>query len=285
MLPGTSRRLTLSENSQAARTTKDGFRNSEGWMPKIQRREPFTSAPNSERGDDEHHRHDEDDERRAPDVAAATGRRRRSSPPAPGTMNSAWRLTKWNMFWMPMRSATAGLAGKQQDDPDQQQRQERREQKTVDGPPPLVEGGSLGAGGHGRHPSRRVKRLELSSVRVSEALRSAADRGGVEARQRRRPPRGSASPRSSKLRNWSKEAQAGDSSTTGSASAGRRRVGGSQARRPASMVPAIDDGHAALERRGERVRRLADQVGLGDARKESAQAAMPPVFGLPPAIQ
>ena len=46
-VPGTSRRLPPSEKAQATRMTKAGFRNSDGWMPKIQRREPLTSWPNS----------------------------------------------------------------------------------------------------------------------------------------------------------------------------------------------------------------------------------------------
>ena len=40
MLPGTSRRLAPSEKAQAARITKAGLTNSEGWMPKIQRGRP-----------------------------------------------------------------------------------------------------------------------------------------------------------------------------------------------------------------------------------------------------
>ena len=47
MLPGTSLRLAPCENAHAARITKAGFTNSLGWTPKIQRREPFTSWPNS----------------------------------------------------------------------------------------------------------------------------------------------------------------------------------------------------------------------------------------------
>ena len=40
------RRRAPSEKAQAARTTKAGFTNSDGWMPKIQRLAPLTSWPN-----------------------------------------------------------------------------------------------------------------------------------------------------------------------------------------------------------------------------------------------
>ena len=49
VLAGISGRLADSPNSQAIKTTKAGFKNSEGWMfmPKItsQRRAPLISAP------------------------------------------------------------------------------------------------------------------------------------------------------------------------------------------------------------------------------------------------
>ena len=74
-----------------------------------------------------------------------------------------------------------------------------------------------------------------------------------------------ASPRSSKLSNWSKLAQAGASSTTSPSSASA-----SAAATAASSVPATTCGVVA-ERRGEVLRRLADQVGLGDPREERPQ--------------
>ena len=80
-----------------------------------------------------------------------------------------------------------------------------------------------------------------------------------------------ASPRTSKLRNWSNEAQAGDSSTTGSL---RRR-------RPRRRAPRARPRDRACRRRraarwpssvaAKSGRRLADQIGLADAREEAGE--------------
>ena len=123
---GHVRRLTPSENSQAARTTKAGLRNSEGWMPsRSQRRAPFTSAPKQQRRDDQRNRDEEDDQR---DAADRCGDRKETAiiTAKAGTRNSTCRLTKWNMFEMPMRSATAGLAASSRTTADHHQAEARR---------------------------------------------------------------------------------------------------------------------------------------------------------------
>ena len=63
-LPG-SRSRPPSAKAQAARTTKQGFMNSDGWTPKIQRRAPLTSCAEKQRREDQRHRDNEKDERGA----------------------------------------------------------------------------------------------------------------------------------------------------------------------------------------------------------------------------
>ncbi len=69
VLPGTSRRLAPSEKAQAARITKAGLTNSDGWMPKIQRLRALHLVAEHQRRDDQAHADDEDEQRGAPDVA------------------------------------------------------------------------------------------------------------------------------------------------------------------------------------------------------------------------
>ena len=79
-----------------------------------------------------------------------------------------------------------------------------------------------------------------------------------------------ASPRTSKFRYWSNDAQAGDSSTTGSATpaASASRAASATAR---SSVPATTCGTWPVELRGKARRRLANQIGLADAREKARQ--------------
>ena len=108
VVPGTSRRLPPSEKAQATRMTKAGLRNSEGWTPKIQRREPFTSWPNS--------RATTISPMAATKTITAVRRTWRGvrnetaiSTATAGRSEIACRLTKWKVG-RPMRSATGGLA-------------------------------------------------------------------------------------------------------------------------------------------------------------------------------
>ena len=94
-----------------------------------------------------------------------------------------------------------------------------------------------------------------------------------------------AAPRTSKLRNWSKDAQAGDSSTTGSVSADGRGVARRRADRAVERA-GDHERHLALQRR-RRTRPPPRRSGrpCGCAGRSRRGDVMPPVFGLPPAIQ
>ncbi len=95
-----------------------------------------------------------------------------------------------------------------------------------------------------------------------------------------------ASPRTSKFRNWSNEAQAGDSSTDRLASTSdARRVARGRVDRTVERAGDLVR-HLAFERRGESrpPPRRSDRP-CGCAERTRASDAMPPVFGLPPAIQ
>ena len=147
MLPARPCAAPPSENSQAARMTKAGLTNSEGWMPMpasmIQRRAPLTSAPEEQRGA----RRAPWRRRRARAQCAARARRRGSDDRdhhREGRRGSSiWRLTKWKVG-RPRRSATGGL-------PPCRARCRRRSSDAeagssqVDGPPPIGERALLDA--------------------------------------------------------------------------------------------------------------------------------------------
>ena len=97
-----------SASAQAVSTMKAGLMNSEGCRPSIQRREPFTSAPNISAA--------KISARLTANMINAARRTWRgarnddaTSRTAVGGASKAWRLTKWNVD-SPSRSATAGLA-------------------------------------------------------------------------------------------------------------------------------------------------------------------------------
>ena len=180
--------------------------------------------------------------------------------------------------------------GEAQDDAAEHQRAERGERQPVNRPPPFAQRRWLCARGHGvpkpKSPPYWWHRHGFQGIKKSYFLVPGWRRDYLfvtipgSARTRSR----NASPRTSKLRYWSNEAQAGDSSTTGSAAveASARRA---RQRERQSSVPADLVRHVAPERDGELLRRLADQIGFADARKKLGSGSMPPVFGLPPAIQ
>ena len=122
------------------------------------------------------------------------------------------------------------------------------------------------AGGRRSTTSRRRDCVR----RARPWLRPPPSGGGCPGSARGRG-RGNASPRASKFANWSKEAQAGDSSTTGSRAARRgrvarrgldRRVAASRSARRDSL-PSSVAAKSSLD--------FADQIGLRDARNSGAQ--------------
>ena len=94
---------------------------------------------------------------------------------------------------------------------------------------------------------------------------SAVPSGRAQPPIRARTSASKASPRSSKLANWSKLAQAGASSTVSPASASASAARHRRLQRPGDHVRRL------AERRGEVLRRLADQVGLGDPPEQRPQ--------------
>jgi muconolactone delta-isomerase len=113
-LPGISGWRACSAKSHAQITTKAGLRNSDGWTEtprsEIQRRAPLTSTPMKSTST-----------MATRDPASMTSASLRmlrgdrketpSMAPTAGSMKTIWRSTKWNSD-RPMRSATAGLAAK-----------------------------------------------------------------------------------------------------------------------------------------------------------------------------
>ena len=142
---------------------------------------------------------------------------------------------------------------------------------------------------HGAEEHQRDERREWSSDRpstTSGAMMLRSMRANfmravllrVPPPERRDKLDGKRSPRASKFGNWSKEAQAGDSSTTapGTRSCRARRA----PRRGGGKIAAARERHRRAERRREILGRLADQEGVADAREIRASAlAMPPSFG------
>ena len=78
------------------------------------------------------------------------------------------------------------------------------------------------------------------------------------------------SPRTSKLRYWSNEAQAGESSTTGSATSDASASRAAKLDRPIERA-GDDVGRVPFELGGEAGRGFADQIGLADAREEARE--------------
>ena len=164
MLPGTSLRLTLSENSQAVSTTKEGLRNSEGWMPRIDQSRSLDLGAEEDRGDDEQHGHREDDEGDAPDLLR---RQERDADHQREAGHDEHRLAVDEVEHVLDADALGdrGARGKEQHDPDHHQGEKRRKQEPVHGPPPFIEGGPLCAGGHGRgDPSGSEMRLVVTPL-------------------------------------------------------------------------------------------------------------------------
>ena len=93
-----------------------------------------------------------------------------------------------------------------------------------------------------------------------------------------------ASPRISKLANWSNDAQAGDSSTTGARGARLARPR-PRRRRRASSVPAMTCATLPASVAANSCRRRADQIRLADTGKIAPATRCRRLLGLPPAIQ
>ena len=216
---------------------------------------------------------DVDEEGRAPHAARATASRRRAGSPRRRRRRSHWRTAKWN-----------GIA-------DVQPRGRRRAgaEATAARPArsaPAVAPSSQWSMVHHQTPSARAVG---AGEGVSAGLRlghrgSARALGGWRGEQAWTAAR-KASPRSSKSANWSNEAQAGESSTMASSPAARAsakaaRDGGVDRRRSGRRAPCRSSVAANV------VRGLADQIGLGHARRRGRPgSSMPPAFGRPPAIQ
>ena len=116
----------------------------------------------------------------------------------------------------------AGLAAKARISPMAIEREHGGQRDAVDRPPPGGEAASVGA-------------------------REAHDASRTAMSDKARRRRAKASPRASKSRNWSKEAQAGDSSTTG-AGVCEARASAAASCTARSSVPASSYGHAAPQR-------------------------------------
>ncbi len=193
-LPGTSGRRERSAKSQAQTTTKAGFMNSDGWTlsgPKsIQRRAPFTSMPKNSAITITTSAPASMmiDMRRTPrgersEVASITAME--------GNRKSACRLTKWNGS-SPIFSATGGLAAKDSTMPPIIRiRKAARNQRSID-----------------HHQS--VMRPFLARLDMAQPFEESSVAGSAATSWR------NVSPRTSKFRNWSKLAQAGDRRTTSS---------------------------------------------------------------------
>ena len=143
--------------------------------------------------------------------------------------------------------ATAGLAASEKTRPAQTIARIAPTQHVVDGEPPFGDAAAVGA--RDPHAARPVSAMP----------------GSAATRAR------NASPRTSKLRYWSNEAQAGDSSTTGSGAAARGCVARGGRGRRIECTAALE-WNVAIERGREFLRRLSDKVGLGEARKERGEA-------------
>src|SRR3546814_8979037 len=105
----------------------------------------------------------------------------------------------------PDAGGDGGAGGEDQDHTEEDQPGERRQGPAVDGPPPAAEGAGVGAG-EGRHDAA-----------LSDPFAAPAGHSASTSRRK-------ASPRSSKLANWSNEAQAGDRSTTAPGRASRGAI-------------------------------------------------------------
>ena len=157
------------------------------------------------------------------------------------------------------REAAAGLVPKQSSTPRPDQGQ--RSRPAASGRPSTTRRPARVRSVRAKRASSVVDRVGHPVARLSPQ-RALAARSWTAARK--------ASPRSSKSANWSNEAQAGESSTMASspaalASAKAARDGGLD--RAAAGV-----GRLAVQRRGERVLGLADQVGLGHRAEQVGQA-------------
>ena len=137
-----SLRRAPSEKAQAARTTKAGFTNSDGWMPSrrcmIQRCAPLISGPNWKASEDQRHADEIDQQGQPPHVAQATGTRPRIKIASAGRRKSTCRLTKWKVE-RPEPLGDGRTAGHEEDEARDHERGERREQQAVDRPPPIAE--------------------------------------------------------------------------------------------------------------------------------------------------
>ena len=152
-----------------------------------------------------------------------------------------------------------GAGGQHHDVAEADQRADRAQRPAIDRPPPAAEQRVVGA-----RQRRHQAALPAPACATSAAKRS---------------------PRASKPVNWSKLAQAGDSSTTGARAGARggERGGhrGCPACRRSSMRHAVRG-----ERRGEQRRVAADQERAARcAGKSGASGSMPPSLAMPPAIQ
>ena len=232
--------------------TKAGLMNSEGWTPKIQRREPLTSAPNIS----------------ARTISAmltaktisAARRMWRGDRNEVATISSAGRRQQQSLAIdevegrqaEPLGDRRAG--GERHHQADHHQRAERAEQPAVDRTKPIGERAAFGARNH-------EPLLEFSVCAKCSASRSVPRRAretGRRAfrnwrigRRRRRPAK--AARRARPLRS---PAASRAAAATAASSVPQR----SKATLPSSVARKF-------------VGRLADQIGLGDPREQGPQAA------------
>ena len=148
-----------------------------------------------------------------------------------------------------------------EDDPAEHKPAERRQQQPIDGPPPIAERRSFHARDHAPPPNS-VFPCSPDSAMVSRRLTRSGDAGSARTRSR------NLAPRTSKFGNWSKEAQAGDSRTTGCRAVELRR-----------HEPQLD---GTFERHNDFVldfppesrkflRCFSNQIGLADTREKAGQ--------------
>ena len=159
---GISGRLVDSANSQAATTTKAGLADSEAWMltpsSVIQRREPFTSAPNSSVAtisDDADREHDQ----RACGGSACGDRKETADQHDEGRQQEQHVPAEEMEGIEPDPGRHRRARRQRQDDAAQHQREDRGQQQLVDGPPPVRKRGALFAGEHGRPQMAEVRPL------------------------------------------------------------------------------------------------------------------------------
>ena len=191
---GMSRRLSLSANSQAETTTKPGLANSDGWIvwPAIdsQRRAPLISGPKKWTRD---HADEGDGEQREREAAHAARREQRHRQHDQHADGGEEQVALDEVVGRQAFADGDGRARRQRQDQSRaDEGEDGADQHVIDGEPPVGDTAAVGA----RQPHAAPRFMSMPGNAATSARK--------------------ASPRTSKLRNWSNEAQAGDNSTTGS---------------------------------------------------------------------